>query len=112
MKFRKAIAVAALSGAALVTAGVTSASALAPSMTEAPEVNIGNNFCPLPWQWNGPFEGATTGHVTSYSACNSAPVATEGSSIGENVCLAPWQWNGPIEVLHAGKVTAYAACNN
>lgn len=66
MKFGKAIAVAALSGAALVTAGVSSASALAPSMTEAPEVNV----CLAPWQWNGPFEVLHAGKVTSYAACN------------------------------------------
>lgn len=85
---------------------------VASSATAEPSVNVGNNFCPAPWQWNGPFEGLTTGHSSEYTACTGRDgELTDASGFGNDMCLLPWQWNGPVNVALAGMSSSYAACD-
>lgn len=106
---KKSAIVAVLSGAAILTGGVAASMATA-APAESPVPSFGNDFCPAPWQWNGPGTVGISGETTSYAACNGSSVdSVEG--YGNGVCLLPWQWNGPFNGLLTGNTTSYAACN-
>lgn len=106
---KKSAIVAVLSGAAILTGGVAATMASA-APAESPVPSVGDDFCPAPWQWNGPGVVGLSGESTSYEACGGSSVeSTEGLVNG--ACLLPWQWNGPFNALLTENATSYAACN-